>query len=464
MEDTIAAIATAPGEGGIGIIRISGEEALPILEKIFRKANGLNIKNPEVRRMIYGNIIDLDGSIIDEAMVVYMKKPHTYTGEDVVEIQSHGSMASMRKILTLAMNCGAMAAERGEFTKRAFLNGRIDLSQAEAVIDIIKAKSDTALESAVSQLGGALSNTIGEIRKRMADLLSEIIARIEYPEEDLEELLYENIIAEINNISASIAKIYESADTGRIIRDGLRVSIVGRPNVGKSSLLNLILNENRAIVTDIPGTTRDTIQEYASIGGIAVVLTDTAGIRETDDVIERMGIEKSLNAVASSDLIIFMVDGSEPMNDEDIEVMHGINTENTIVLINKSDISDDKSSAAVREQVIKYFGADHPAVIGISAQTGEGRDLLVDAVKQFVYKGKAVPDYDEVITNVRHINLIKQSLGYMHEAVEMLEAGEALDFAETDIRAAWTLLGEITGDSVSDDIISEVFSRFCLGK
>ncbi|MGP1441047.1 MAG: tRNA uridine-5-carboxymethylaminomethyl(34) synthesis GTPase MnmE [Anaerovoracaceae bacterium] len=464
MEDTIAAIATAPGEGGIGIIRISGDEALPILMKIFRKTNGLAVNNPEVRRMIYGNIIDFDGSTIDEAMVVYMKKPHTYTGEDVVEIQCHGSMTSMRKILSVVMQCGALAAERGEFTKRAFLNGRIDLSQAEAVIDVIRAKSDTALETAVSQLGGALSKRIGGIRKKMADLLSEIIARIEYPEEDFEELSYEKIIEDINNVTADIRKIYESADTGRIIRDGLRISIVGRPNVGKSSLLNLILNEDRAIVTDIPGTTRDTIQEYASIGGIAVILTDTAGIRETDDVIEQIGIEKSRNAVASSDLVIFMVDGSEPMKDEDLEIMRGMNPANSIVLINKSDISNDEYVDAARKKILEYFDAKHPPVISISAYTGEGGDLLVNAVKQFVYRGKAVPNHDETITNVRHANLIKQTLDYMNEAIEMLEAGEALDFAETDIRAAWLMLGEITGDSVSDDIISEVFSRFCLGK
>ena len=250
----------------------------------------------------------------------------------------------------------------------------------------------------------------------------------------------------------------------RIVRDGLRISIVGRPNVGKSSLLNLILNEERAIVTDIPGTIRDTIKEYATISGIPVILTDTAGIRETDDIIERIGIEKSRSAVASADIVILMLDSSQPLNIEDMDLLKGIDVSQSLILLNKSDITDENRIAVVKDNIERYFGDNIPEIINISATTGEGRNLLENSIKRRVYQGDTAPQHDELITNVRHIDLIRQSLDYLEEAVQMLDMGEALDFAETDIRSAWNLLGEITGDAVNDDIISEVFSRFCLGK
>ncbi|MCI8284542.1 MAG: tRNA uridine-5-carboxymethylaminomethyl(34) synthesis GTPase MnmE [Firmicutes bacterium] len=466
MEQTIAAIATAPGEGGIGIVRISGSEALGILKDVFRYKSGKILSEVEERRMIYGNIVDENG-IVDEAMVVYMKSPRTYTGEDVVEIQCHGSIISLRRILSLALERGAALAERGEFTKRAFLNGRIDLSQAEAVIDVIKAKSDAGYDSAVMQLQGGLSDTVKKIRLSLADLLSDIVAHIEYPEEDLEELTYKNIISELDLISADIKKLADSFDTGRTIREGLRVCIVGRPNVGKSSLMNSILKVERAIVTDIPGTTRDTIEESASIGGIPVIITDTAGIRETDDTIEKIGIEKSRLSILSADFIIMMIDGSSDLLEEDFDILYSIRDKKSVIVLNKTDLDQKitKEYFCGSEDIKKIFSdIKMPVVVELSTVTMDGLDALTDEVKKSVYNGETSASGDILITNVRHLSLLKESLNSISDAKGMLENEEALDFAECDIRSAWLSLGEITGEAVTDDVIQEVFSRFCLGK
>lgn len=495
MDHTIAAIATAPGEGGIGIIRISGNDSFDILKKIFRYRSGKNLEDIEPRRMVYGNIIDIfrnnapegehaspheneadfhddiEGGVIDECMVVYMKAPHTYTGEDVVEIQCHGSIISLRKILTLALKCGARLAERGEFTKRAFLNGRMDLSQAEAVIDIIKAKSETGYDAAVAQLQGALSRRIKYIRKNMADLLADIVAHIEYPEEDLEELTYAQIISSLDEIKHDIKKLADTSDTGRALRDGLKVAIVGRPNVGKSSLMNAVLREERAIVTDIPGTTRDTIEEAATIGGIPVRIIDTAGIRETDDTIEKIGIEKSRESITQADVALMMIDGSKPLADDDEEIISSIakTGKKCIFIINKSDLecvtgNDDIAAALDRMPEASSGSLAHSRIITMSAVSGEGIDELRDEIRRIVYNGEAAPGDELLITDVRHEEILRNALGLLGDARGMLENGEALDFAESDIRESWMLLGEITGEAVTDDIVTEVFSRFCLGK
>jgi tRNA modification GTPase len=470
MDHTIAAIATAPGEGGIGIIRISGFDSFSILKKMFRYRSGKMISYPEPRRMIYGNILNLSdesdsSSVIDECMSVYMKAPHTYTGEDVVEIQCHGSIVSLRRILAQVLDCGAELAEKGEFTKRAFLNGRIDLSQAEAVIDIVKAKSDTGLDSAVSQLQGVLSLRIREIRKNIADMLADIVAHIEYPEEDLEELTYADILNKLSIIKSEIKKIADTADTGRVFRDGLKVAIAGRPNVGKSSLMNAVLCEERAIVTDIPGTTRDTIEEYAAIGGIPIRIIDTAGIRQTDDTIEKIGIEKSRSSIYHADIVLIMIDGSSEISDEDINIFSSVTDKKTIFIINKSDlrciVDEDMLKRCIEKSSPWLAGS---AVISMSAKSGEGIDTLKDEIKRIVYNGEASAQDEVMITNVRHEQLLKNSLSLLDDAEEMLINGEALDFPESDIREAWMTLGEITGDAVTDDIVNEVFSRFCLGK
>ena len=365
MEDTIAAVATAYGEGGIGIIRISGEKALSILEEVFEFAGETyQIVN---RRMTYGRIVDRENEqIIDEVLAVYMKGPKTYTAEDVVEINCHGSMVSLRKTLALVLRKGARLAEPGEFTKRAFLNGRLDLSQAEAVIDIIKAKTDRSFDVAMSQLEGALSLRVTEIRQKLLDLLVDITVNIDYPDEDIEELTYDKIEENILLIGEMIEKLLSTADTGRMIREGIRVAIVGKPNVGKSSLMNSLLRETRAIVTEIPGTTRDTIEEAISIRNIPVYLVDTAGIRESSDEVERLGIERSKAAFNEADFIIFIMDGSSAISDEDREIASYLDGRDSVVLINKNDLERGFTNDDVRELV------NDPVIIETSLINNEG--------------------------------------------------------------------------------------------
>ncbi len=460
MKETIAAVATAPGEAGIGIIRISGPEAPEILKKIFLYKSGKSLEEIEPRRMIFGGIYDEKG-LIDEAMVVYMKAPHTYTGEDVVEIQCHGSPVILRQILSLILKQGAGPADRGEFTKRAFLNGRIDLSEAEAVIDVIQAKSRTGSRAAAAQLSGRLSVRIREIRKKMADLVAEIAAQIEYPEEDLEELEYRKIISAINDIYSDVKVLADTASAGKILKDGCRIALAGRPNVGKSSLMNNLLREERAIVTDIPGTTRDTIEEYADLDGIPVRITDTAGIRESDDKIEMIGVEKSREAIENSDITILLLDSSEAVTEEDRRIFPLLKGRKCIVALNKSDLHPVISG----ENVLKEAGLPSatPLVV-LSAETGDGIEDLKDEIRKYVYGGEVESGSEIMIADARHEELMNETLQYLLDAREMLADGEALDFAESDLRSAWMALGEITGESVNDDIVDEIFSRFCLGK
>ena len=457
MEDTIAAVATAYGEGGIGIIRISGEKALSILEEVFEFAGETSqIVN---RRMTYGRIVDRENEqIIDEVLAIYMKGPKTYTAEDVVEINCHGSMVSLRKTLALVLRKGARLAEPGDFTKRAFLNGRLDLSQAEAVIDIIKAKTDRSFDVAMSQLEGALSLRVTEIRQKLLDLLVDITVNIDYPDEDIEELTYDKIEENILLIGEMIEKLLSTADTGRMIREGIRVAIVGKPNVGKSSLMNSLLRETRAIVTEIPGTTRDTIEEAISIRNIPVYLVDTAGIRETSDEVERLGIERSKAAFNEADFIIFIMDGSSAISDEDREIASYLDGRDSVVLINKNDLERGFTNDDVRELV------NDPVIIETSLINNEGIEEIENHIEELVYGGELSQHDSTMVNNVRHIELLKQSRDSLRDAMEMTLAREALDFIEVDVRNAYDLLGEITGETVSDDIINEVFARFCLGK
>lgn len=450
MEDTIAAIATAYGEGGIGIIRISGEDSRDILRKIFTG-------KIESRRLSYGKIVD-ENEHIDEVLAVYMKGPKTYTGEDVVEINCHGSMVALRKTLALVLSKGARMAEPGEFTKRAFLNGRLDLSQAEAVIDVIKAKSDRSFDVAISQLEGSLSKRIEKIRQALLDLLVEVTVNIDYPDEDIEIMTYDKARDCLCNIRNMIGELLATSGSGRMIREGIRIAIVGKPNVGKSSLMNCLLRESRAIVTEIPGTTRDTIEEAVSIRNLPVYLIDTAGIRDTDDTVEKIGIEKTKEAFNNADYIILVVDGSRPLTSEDEEIISYVRGRRALVLLNKRDLGAEVTVDVISE---KLPDCD---IIETALSKGEGLKEIEDNIESLVYGGQISQGESLMVNNVRHIDLLKQANSAAGDALSLLEIMEPLDIVEIDIRNAYDFLGEIVGDTVSDEIINEVFARFCLGK
>lgn len=469
MNDTIAAIATAYGEGGIGIIRISGENSLAILKEVFKPAG--KYEEFTSRRMMYGKIIEQRNTgnkdsavennreeIIDEVLAVYMKGPKTYTAEDVVEINCHGGIVPLRKTLALVLRKGARLAESGEFTKRAFLNGRLDLSQAEAVIDLIKAKTDISFNVALSQMEGSLSDKIEKIRKQLLDLLVEITVNIDYPDEDIEELAYDALEENILSILEMIEQLLRTASTGRMIREGIRIAIVGKPNVGKSSLMNGLLRESRAIVTEIPGTTRDTIEEAISIRNIPVYLIDTAGIRQTNDQVEKIGIKKSKEAFHYADFVIFILDVSRALSAEDREIAAYLKEKKSLVLLNKRDLKHAFSFEEANELV---SGAE---LIETSLSSGEGLTEIEDFIEKMVYSGQVAQKESLMVNNVRHIELLTQGKDALADALGMAKRREALDFIEIDVRNAYERLGEIIGETVSDDIIDEVFSRFCLGK
>lgn len=453
MCETIAAISTAYGEGGIGIIRISGPDALRILRRVFV------CKSIQNRRMTYGKITDpADGGIIDEVLAVYMKGPATYTGEDVAEINCHGSTVSLRKTLALVLREGARMAEPGEFTKRAFLNGRMDLSQAEAVIDLIRAKADASYGAALSQMEGELSKRVQQIRARLLDLLVDLTVNIDYPDEDIEELTYEKLLAGIGEVEGGIRELLETAGTGRMIREGIRVVIVGKPNVGKSSLMNALLRQSRAIVTEVPGTTRDTIEEAVSIRNIPVYLVDTAGIRQTEDVVEKIGIERTKEAFDQADLIVFITDASRPLTGEDEDILRRLSDRRSLVLLNKKDLGNAVTPRDITDR------SPNSDVIETCLLTGDGVGRIEDKIEELVYGGRLTQKDSVLVSNVRHEELLRKALQAAGDARTITEAGEALDIIEIDVRQCYDWLGEIIGETVSDEVLDEVFSRFCLGK
>ena len=453
MEDTIAAVATAYGEGGIGIIRISGENSLSILKEVFDPA----ADNKEItsRRMTYGKIIDKDADqIIDEVLAVYMKGPKTYTAEDVVEINCHGSMVSLRKTLALVLRKGARLAEPGEFTKRAFLNGRLDLSQAEAVIDVIKAKTDKSFDVALSQLEGTLSTKISEIRARLLDLLVDITVNIDYPDEDIEYITYEKLEKNISSIGEMIEKLLSTASTGRMIREGIRVAIVGKPNVGKSSLMNGLLKETRAIVTEVPGTTRDTIEEAISIRNIPVYLVDTAGIRETDDMVEKIGIEAALKRLDTADLCLAVFDCSVKPTKDDIELIEKIKNKHTLLVLNKNDLVDATNN---------YYENCSVPFVRLSALTGEGEKDLVNAITELL-KLNELDQNAEILSNERQYNTVLRASISIKEAINAIVGGVTLDAVGILIDDALAALLELDGKSITKEGADEVFRNFCVGK
>ncbi len=456
-EDTIAAISTALGTGGIGIVRISGDKAFDIADRIFKGRTGF--KSLKSHTINYGKIVDPEsGEVLDEVLVAKMNKPRTYTREDVVEINCHGGPVVVRRVLELVLRGGARLAEPGEFTKRAFLNGRIDLSQAEAVVDLINAKTDEGTRAAIGQLEGRLSAKIREARNSLIDLIAHIEVTVDYPEHDIEEITGRMVYNQIRAIRQRLADIAKDFDRGRIIREGISVVIVGRPNVGKSSLLNELAGKNRAIVTDIPGTTRDIIEEYINIKGIPVRIIDTAGIRETEDKVEKIGVERAEKAIENADLVIMMVDASCGLTEEDIRIFMRIRKKKHIIMINKIDIAETEAVDHIRDQL------DDENIITTSVKNGTGLDRLEDMIEELFVEGSVGSGDGVIITNIRHKDLIDKAIFSIDQAIGSYDGGMPLDCLTIDIRDAAEYLGQITGETVSDDVIEKIFSSFCVGK
>lgn len=452
---TIAAISTSPGVGGIGIVRLSGENTFKVIEKIFKPLKKQIIKG---YTMQYGHIIDKNNNIIDEVLVSYFVKPKSYTTEDMCEINSHGNNIILKQILELCIENGAVLAMPGEFTQRAFLNGRIDLTQAESVIDLINAKSEKEKESAIHQLEGYLSLEIEKIKRVILDITADIEASIDYPEYDIEEKTNETIINETQKIVDMLKKLENSFENGKILRDGVDVAIIGKPNAGKSSLLNAILKEERAIVTNIEGTTRDTIEEYITLEGVLFKIIDTAGIRESDDEIEKIGIDKSKKALKKADIVIAIFDSTQELNKEDKEILEFIKNKNAIILLNKIDLKDNKLKN--NEQILSL----NKPVIEISAQKRDGIEELYNQMINIFKINEINTENSTIITNVRHKNAIVCAEENLNKIKEVLNNGMPTDIVSIYLKNAIEELNKITGENVTEDIINEIFSKFCLGK
>lgn len=456
---TIAAISTAVGEAGIGIVRISGKDALNIGNIVF-KGNKVKVLNEDNnRKLIYGHIVDKkNDQLIDEVLISFMKGPHTYTREDMVEIYCHGGIISVRKVLELILNSGARLAEPGEFTKRAFLNGRLDLAQAEAIMDMIKAKTDKSFEASLDQLEGALSRKVKEIRNILLEMIAHVEVSIDFPDEDIEEMTYDDLQTNGNLVKVEIQKLLSTADRGKILRDGLNTVILGKPNVGKSSLLNAILGENRAIVTDIPGTTRDIIEEYINIDGIPLKIMDTAGIRNTDDIVEQIGVDKAKETVEKADLVIAIFDASRELSDEDYQIIELIRGKKSIILLNKTDLDIKYDEFHLKSLL------NHSDIITTSIISGIGVDVLENSIKSMFYSGEVEMYSDTIITNMRHKNQLIKAMENITQAIDDIKGNVPIDCIEVDLKNCWENLGEISGDTIGEDILDKIFSEFCIGK
>ena len=453
-EATIAAISTPTGTGGISIVRMSGDKSKEIIDQIFEPINGGSIdRKKDNRRMCYGNIVDND-EIIDEVMVNFMAGPGTYTREDIAEINCHGSFISVKKILNLLLDKGAVLAEPGEFTKRAFLNGRIDLSQAEAVLDIINSTNDLSQAQGINQLNGSLRNEIEKIRQYLLEALSRLEYSINFTE-DGEDLSPDEIIAYMDEAKNRIDKLLNTSNKGKIIREGINTTILGKPNVGKSSLLNALLKENRAIVTDIPGTTRDLISEYINLGSFTLKINDTAGIRDTDDVVEKIGVDKSIEISKASDLIIALFDTSRKFDKEDQKILDLIEGKNSIIILNKTDL-DQQFDRTI------FDGVDLP-IIETSMTENIGIDKLEETITE-IFDTSEINRESILITNTRHERLLNEANKKLNESLADIKRGIPLDAVEVDLRGSYDDLGLIIGESVSDEIMDKVFKEFCVGK
>jgi tRNA modification GTPase len=458
--DTIAAISTPMGEGAIAIVRLSGDEAFSIADKLYRGVGGKRISDAASHTIHYGHIIDpKTGQVAEEVMVSVMKGPKTFTKEDVVEINCHGGIVSVNRVLQLVLNHGARLAEPGEFTKRAFLNGRIDLSQAEAVMDLIRAKTDRAMNVALGQMEGRLSKLVKRLRQEILETLAHIEVNIDYPEyDDVEEMTHQLLLEKAGFVKGEIEKLLKTSQQGKILREGLSTVIAGRPNVGKSSLLNSLVHENKAIVTDIPGTTRDVIEEYVNVRGVPLRLLDTAGIRETEDIVERIGVEKSRQVLKEADLILLVVNYSDELTQEDENLFKVVEDMDVIVIVNKTDLPQKIDMERVRELAAKH------RLVTTSLLEDQGIDELEESISSLFFAGSIEAGDMTYVSNTRHIALLNQALNSIEEALNGVDFGTPIDIIQIDLTRTWELLGEIIGESVHDSLIDQLFSQFCLGK
>ena len=451
--DTIAAISTPLGEGAIGIVRLSGTDSFKIAQKIFK---GKGLTSVASHTLNYGHIVDPDkDEILDEVMIGAMRSPKTFTREDIIEINTHGGIAVTNEILQLVIREGARLAEPGEFTKRAFLNGRVDLTQAEAVMDIIRAKTDKAMNIAVKQLDGSLSDLINNTRQEILNTLAQVEVNIDYPEyDDVEEATTEIIREKTTEFEALLTNLLKTARRGKILREGISTAIIGRPNVGKSSLLNNLLREEKAIVTDIEGTTRDVIEEYVNINGVPLKLVDTAGIRETEDIVERIGVERSRKALKEADLVLLVLNASEPLTDQDRQLLEISQDSNRIILLNKVDLP--------QQIELDEIPADH---IKISVLKNQNINQIEDRINALFFENAGLVEQDATyLSNARHISLIEKAVESLQAVNEGLAMGMPVDLLQVDLTRTWEILGEITGDAAPDELITQLFSQFCLGK
>ncbi|MGD6870569.1 tRNA uridine-5-carboxymethylaminomethyl(34) synthesis GTPase MnmE [Sutcliffiella horikoshii] len=458
--DTIAAISTPMGEGAIAIVRLSGEEAFRIIDEIFVTPSSKKMKDVASHTIHYGHIVDpKTDKIIEEVMVSIMRGPKTFTREDVVEINCHGGLVSVNKLLQLVMSRGARLAEPGEFTKRAFLNGRIDLSQAEAVMDLIRAKTDRAMNVALGQMEGRLSKLIQKLRQEILETLAHVEVNIDYPEyDDVEEMTHQLLLEKSTYVKEELEKLLQTSQQGKILREGLSTVIIGRPNVGKSSLLNSLVHENKAIVTDIPGTTRDVIEEYVSVRGVPLRLVDTAGIRETEDIVERIGVERSREVLKKADLILLVLNNNDDLTMEDKQLFEAVKGMDVIVIVNKTDLPTKIDIGQVKEL------ANHHTVISTSLKEEQGIDELEEAISSMFFQGDLEAGDMTYVSNSRHIGLITQAQQALEDAIVGMESGVPIDIVQIDLTRTWEILGEIIGDAVHESLIDQLFSQFCLGK
>ncbi len=459
--ETIAAISTAIGNGGIGIIRMSGKESFKILEKIFKNSKGekLDLNKIKGYTIQYGTIVDSEtNEKIDEVLVSFFKNPRSYTREDMCEINSHGGMIVEKQILEQCLKNGAILAEPGEFTKRAFLNGRIDLSQAESIMDLINSKTEKESKASINQLQGDLSNRINEIRHDLLDIMADIEASIDYPEYDIEEVTNNKALGILENAKNKLESLKDTFRSGKILKEGIKTAIIGRPNAGKSSLLNKILKEERAIVSEIEGTTRDTIEEFITIKGIPLKIIDTAGIRKTSDKIEEIGVRKAIDIAKDAELVLVILDNSKDLTEEDREILKLAESKNSIILLNKVDLKENNLE---NSEELKRL---NKKVVKISAKNGNGIEELYNEIENMFQIKNLETDGEIIITNIRHKNQIEYAINNINEAINAVKNNLPIDIISISIKQTLEDLGKITGENVSEDIINEIFSKFCLGK